>query len=346
MDDPLGESGHIHSHGRKLRVRGRKQLHAMEQGTPCSRPLHGFTLVELLVVIAIIGVLIGLLLPAIQAVRETARRMRCSNNLKQMMFAMHSFHDARKILPPNGTLGSGETTWAIRIMPFMEETSLFSSWSDFIDLRGGYYRATATARQTQVAGYYCPSRRGSSNMPLSVNGNTRSPWGGGSGALSDYATSFGDTCIFSPTPLANGAFSYPMQSGGTSTSSADDRITWAHSINFRKITDGLSKTIFVGEKHVRPTEFGTAAGGDTSVYNDDDPKPLGRLLGWGIGLAGAPDDDAGGNRSWQFGGPHPGTCQFGMGDCRVVSIQTQIDSDVLRRLGRRDDGEMVNDVAF
>ena len=81
----------------------------------------GFTLVELLVVIAIIGVLVALLLPAVQAAREAARRTQCTNNLKQMGLACHNFHDARKSLPPAYMSGEGFGTWLMLIMPYMEE---------------------------------------------------------------------------------------------------------------------------------------------------------------------------------------------------------------------------------
>jgi prepilin-type N-terminal cleavage/methylation domain-containing protein len=303
----------------------------------------GFTLVELLVVIAIIGVLVALLLPAVQAAREAARRSQCTNNLKQMTLAMHNFHDANRILPPTGSWGSGETTWQIRIMPYMEETGSYGLWEPFVDLQGGYYRAPDNVRAVQIPGYYCPSRRGASDKLLSLEGNTRSPWGGGPGALGDYATSFGDTCA---QTYSSGAFTYPQQSGGGQSIDTAGHLNWNHKISFKKITDGLSKTVFLGEKHVRPTEYGKLAGGDTSIYGDDSYQPLGRLLAPGVSLAEAPSNDAGGNRAWQFGGSHAGVCLFGMGDGRVVAVETAIESDVLRRLGRRDDGEMLNDINF
>ena len=83
------------------------------------RPLHGFTLVELLVVIAIIGILIALLLPAVQAAREAARRMQCTNNLKQLCLAAHAYHDSTNKLPPGG-LSPWRQTWYHAILPFVE----------------------------------------------------------------------------------------------------------------------------------------------------------------------------------------------------------------------------------
>lgn len=313
------------------------------------RNARGFTLVELLVVIAIIGILVALLLPAVQAAREAARRLQCTNHLKQLTLAVHNFHDANKVLPPNGTAGSGEPTWTRRLMPYLEETAAADLWKPYAELGGGYYQATQAARTMQVAGFYCPSRRSAGDAPMSkeTTANTIRNGVGGPGALSDYATCFGDSTNFPTT--ASGAFTYPPQSGGSTNPYPvvwNTKFRWNSRLSFKRINDGLSKTLFLGEKHVRPEEFGMQAGGDTSVYNDDDYKPLGRIVGPGFPLAEAPANDNPVNRGWQFGGSHPGICLFGLGDGRVVGIGTEIETDVLRRLGRRDDGEMLNDIDF
>lgn len=98
----------------------------------CGYRRRAFTLVELLVVIAIIGILVGLLLPAVQAAREAARRMQCSNNLKQLGLAHHNYHDAFKTFPPgaiNGRFGQSRAVWAwcAQLLPFIEQTNLFNS---------------------------------------------------------------------------------------------------------------------------------------------------------------------------------------------------------------------------
>src|SRR5262245_49295913 len=112
-----------------------------------------FTLVELLVVIAIIGVLVALLLPAVQAAREAARRSQCQNHLKQLGLGIHNFEDINKSLPH--TRYDNRYTWAVEIMPFIEQQNLYGSW----DLTKSYYAQTNAARLTAVPIYFCPSRR-------------------------------------------------------------------------------------------------------------------------------------------------------------------------------------------
>src|SRR5882757_9426942 len=102
-----------------------------------SHSRKGFTLIELLVVIAIIGVLIGLLLPAVQKVREAASRIQCSNNLKQMGLAIHAYHDANKALPAS-RLGPQHATWFVQILPYLEQDALYKQW----DLSRTYYEQT------------------------------------------------------------------------------------------------------------------------------------------------------------------------------------------------------------
>src|SRR5688572_29960333 len=124
-----------------------------------SRIRPAFTLIELLVVIAIIGVLIGLLLPAVQKVREAANRMRCANNLKQMGLALHSFHDARRCCPPLYVRGSGDSTWAVFLLPYIEQEAVYKAWNAETWV-GAYYRQPSPdIRGAQIKIYLCPSRR-------------------------------------------------------------------------------------------------------------------------------------------------------------------------------------------
>src|SRR5438445_4613028 len=98
--------------------------HGRQSASTCK---SGFTLIELLVVIAIIAVLIGLLLPAVQKVREAAARTRCTNNLKQMALACHAFHDGRGYLPPS-CIWDHWATWAVLILSYVEQKSLYDRW--------------------------------------------------------------------------------------------------------------------------------------------------------------------------------------------------------------------------
>src|SRR5688572_15377246 len=145
--------------------------------------LHGgFTLVELLVVIAIIGVLVALLLPAVQAAREAARRAQCTNHLKQIGLAVHNFHDVNKAFP-RSRMVCHHGTWTVEIWPYLEERNAEAAWDD----QRAYQFQSQQNVQTQVAAYYCPSRR--SAPQISVGGEPR---GGFNGALADYAACVGD----------------------------------------------------------------------------------------------------------------------------------------------------------
>src|SRR5262249_26449956 len=125
------------------------------------RPRPGFTLIELLVVIAIIAILIGLLLPAVQKVREAANRTACPNNLKQIGLAPHNYHTAWGQFPPL-RINSDYASWFVLIMPYLEQENISRTW----DFKVFYRNQPDLARTMQVKTYYCPARRSSSDNLL------------------------------------------------------------------------------------------------------------------------------------------------------------------------------------
>jgi prepilin-type N-terminal cleavage/methylation domain-containing protein len=289
-----------------------------------------FTLVELLVVIAIIGVLVALLLPAVQAARESARRTQCSNQLKQMGLACQNFHDTYQFLP-GSRIWDHWATWAVQILPYMEQQNLYNQW----DITDMYYNQPLAVRQAQVPGYYCPSRRRpggiSKQGDVPDNGSPNSSHN--PGALSDYAGCAGDFNYASwfDSVNANGT----IRTGERVTTSGTKVLQWKGMVRLSTITDGTSNTLLIGEKHVPLDKFGSG-NGDGSIYNGDHEWNFARVAGPGYPLALSPKDQ---NR-WTlvFGSFHPSTCQFVFADGSVHMLKINIDTTTLGRLAVRDDG--------
>jgi len=235
------------------------------------RPRVGFTLVELLVVIAIIGVMVGLLLPAVQAAREAARRMSCGNNFKQIGLALHNYHAAYNQLPTlgTGTLGPGSGVLAgpgnnqltlgalVGALPFMEQQALWemaasplrdpvttNTWQAFGGNTGMVIAQHATSRYqpwlTEVAGLRCPSDPGA-GLPAVGRSN--------------YAVCTGDSAYLSNWGFArdNGVTNNPATYIELAAASSRGAFHNRRKTNFRDFLDGTTNTICMGEI---PTDLG------------------------------------------------------------------------------------------
>jgi prepilin-type N-terminal cleavage/methylation domain-containing protein/prepilin-type processing-associated H-X9-DG protein len=230
---------------------------------------RGFTLIELLVVIAIIAILIGLLLPAVQKVRDAAARLQCQNNLKQIGLAVHNYHDANGKLPPGNQYVAGTgafagsynyyDTWAVSILPYVEQDNLFKLFDP--TLPNAVPDATsprmATARQTFVKVYWCPSE----TLPATAS----QPESGPGGSLSarpnympgSYRAVSGATYGFQNLTTGSGdaywddqgqtsflmgwnsGFRGPMHAVSTAGGTSQETLV--------TISDGTSNTLMVGE---------------------------------------------------------------------------------------------------
>ena len=281
---------------------------------------QGFTLIELLVVIAIIAVLIGLLVPAVQKVREAANRMSCTNNLKQMGIAFMTFHDSYGRFPDGGKNGSDapvsnaanttqptnrtEWSWTFQILPYIEQDSLFKNPTDSV------------VQTSVVKTYYCPSRR--SAQTFGGNGKT------------DYAGCSGTT----------GSNGILVRQG-------------AGSIRIASILDGTSNTVMLGEKRLKRDRFGStyddnesyvSPGWDSEIERrattDTDNSTMGPTPDI-LKTVNPPftDLDSG---LVQFGSSHGAGANMVMGDGSVRLVRYGITNTTMQYACQRDDGQVFN----
>ena len=307
----------------------------------------GFTLIELLVVIAIIGVLIGLLLPAVQKVRESAARLQCTNNLKQIGLAMMNYESTYNRFPagyldnmttnrPNSAATSNPDPitgwgWGTLILPYIEQESLYKSININSIAMNNTYAGTIAFRKTVIKGFLCTSDdTGLNTFTISGTGGNfelaKSSYAGvnGQAELADFDTAFGLGMLLR-----------------------------GRGVSIAEVTDGLSNTLFVGERSSKSAKqaVGTLSGVCTWVGalpggDLDGETPALYILGW----TGNPSSPAKPNMPEPDGSFHPesftskhsGGVNFLFGDGSVKFIIDSIDGQTWVKLGTRQGGETTN----
>jgi prepilin-type processing-associated H-X9-DG protein len=307
-----------------------------------------FTSSELLVVIAIIAVLIGLLLPAVQRVREAAARMSCQNNLKQIALAAHHHHDARHSFPPGlvpvdragGRFAGGTTLW-VELLPYLEQANLHQRW-DYGDYRNNLAGGSDATTARVLEGLVCPS----SGLPRAVHQLQLSgaeTWASGHYAISSYAGN-GGTRSF----------------GATAPASKDGVFFTRSQVRLGDVKDGTSSTFLFGERSHRDADFDRL----TQAF-DPESFPLAGWGGWGSAHSPGvspgdvllstpvsinyrvPPGAGGADLSWMddrlcaYGSGHVRGANFAFADGSVRFVSEAIALPTLQALSTRAGGEAV-----
>ncbi|MFM9195472.1 MAG: DUF1559 domain-containing protein [Planctomycetia bacterium] len=321
----------------------------MSRRRPIHRQRQGFTLVERLVVIAIIGTLVGLLLPAVQAARESARRSVCSNHLKQIALALNVFHDGRGqfpiglVMPSDGAGNSPRrVSWMTQLLPFVEEAGLFRSLAPTLTLTPNSSASYTIANLKAVAGYTCPS-------DTALGTTMVSPWA--TGPRSNYVG-----CFSPDAGMVSKDADYTYD-GSKSTSDLRSLFNYNVVRRMRNVTDGISKTVAVSESVSGPNgsadhrgmwwnewgaQYSHALAPNSNVPDAIWSAAAGNPFNLCVTSSLAPCDGAAtgwGNLIYAARSKHSGGVNAGMADGSVLFFSNNVDQAVWRALGSINGGE-------
>jgi prepilin-type N-terminal cleavage/methylation domain-containing protein/prepilin-type processing-associated H-X9-DG protein len=315
----------------------------------CDRHRKGFNLIELLVVIAIVGVLISLLLPAVQKVREAANRVKCQNNLRQLALSAHHHHDARGTFPTGlhmgVDMGGGRyaegTSWIVELFPYIEQENLYRNW-DYDDFRNNVSGGTEATTAHIITIHRCPSDQ--VNLLAYYHYKVLEAWG--FYGLGTYCGNAGRRSYGPDDVTRDGIFSL-------------DRM-----VRLADVTDGSANTFLFGERWHHDPEYDRIAADYPAYY------PLADMGAWGgvvasvqnggplcnltlssavpINYQVAPNTPVGdvptrNNRLCAFGSGHPTGANFAFVDGSVRFLSDSIPLETLQALSTRAGGEVTSE---
>ncbi len=333
-----------------------------------TRHTRGFTLVELLVVIAIIGILIALLLPAVQSAREAARRAQCANNLTQIGLALQNYESAHEMLPPGVVNPDGpirneqagyHMSWLVQILPYVEESVTFRH-VDFT--RSVYDQKNGAVRVIQIGDFQCPSeaRRSELLVRLAPDGDPSRPDSGPplEGSPQGQMESMSGLGPVS-TVVATSSYAACHHDVEAPIDSDNHGVFFLNShVCRRDIPDGTAHTIYVGERLMTPDDLGWMSGTRATLRNTgtainvtDARKDT---SSWQAVPAGPAEEESKASNNTKnaklavggFGSNHTGVSNFLFGDGAVRAIAEVIDMGLYQQLGHRADGRLLKQHTF